>query len=90
MTKKRSTTPKALRELAPGVSLRQLAKRTGLRLEHLSRIVNGRRGLTLENAARIALALDCTIEQVHQALAPDTVPDEQTLIATPMASTAVH
>lgn len=57
-------TPKALRTLAPGVSLKQLSRRTGLALTHLSRVVNGKRGLTVSVAVRIALAIGTTTDRV--------------------------
>jgi plasmid maintenance system antidote protein VapI len=64
-----SRTPKKLRQLAPGVSLGELARRTGIRHEHLSRVVNGKRGLTLVTAQRIAKALDLSTDDVANALA---------------------
>jgi transcriptional regulator with XRE-family HTH domain len=60
----KSKTPIALRTLKPGLSLRQLSKRTGLAMPHLSRVVNGRRGLTVRVARLIALATGRTLEEV--------------------------
>lgn len=63
-------TPQALRTLRPGLSLRKLAKRSGIRLSHLSRVINGRRGLSLKVATLIALHTGTTIERVASVLAP--------------------
>jgi transcriptional regulator with XRE-family HTH domain len=65
----RSHTPRKLRTLAPGVSLGELSRRTGIRLEHLSRIVRNKRGLTVDAASRIARALNTTIDDVVSKLA---------------------
>lgn len=62
-------TPKALRELRPGMSLKALHRRTKIPLSHLSRVVNGRRGLTVAIARRIAKATGTTIDRVVAVLA---------------------
>lgn len=61
-------TPDALRRLRPGLSLRKLAKRSGIRLSHLSRVINGRRGLSLRVATLIALHTGTSIERVAAVL----------------------
>jgi hypothetical protein len=66
------TTPKRLRQLAPGVSLRELSRRTDIRLEHLSRIFGRKRGLTLDKARKIANALNLPVDMVADTLAPKT------------------
>lgn len=65
-------TPDALRRLRPGLSLRKLAKRSGIRLSHLSRVINGRRGLSLRVATLIALHTGTTIERVASVLHADS------------------
>lgn len=60
-------TPRRLALLAPGVSVGELSRKTGILLEHVSRIVNGRRRLTLDTASKIAAALNLTIEDVVRA-----------------------
>lgn len=63
-------TPSALRALRPGVSLSTLARRTLIAKPHLSRILSGKRKLTVANAWRIAAALGVSIERVLHAISP--------------------
>ena len=62
-------TKERLAALSPGVSLRQLAKRSGIALPHLSRVFSGKRGLTVPIAKRIAEATGATIDRVVNVLA---------------------
>ena len=62
-------TPKRLKALAPGMSLRRLSILSGIALPHLSRVVNRKRGLTVTVARRIAKATGTTIDQVVNCLA---------------------
>jgi transcriptional regulator with XRE-family HTH domain len=64
---KNGKTPRRLKALAPGVTLGELSRRSGVRLEHLSRIVNGHRRLTIDTATKIATALDLPMEAVARA-----------------------
>lgn len=68
MSRHTNKTPRRLTRLAPGLTLCELSRRTGIRVEHLSRIFNGHRGLTLDNAAKVAGAIGVTIEAVHAVL----------------------
>ncbi len=68
--KRKSVTPKKLQTLAPGLSLRQLSRLTGIAMPHLSRVVNGKRGLTVRIAARIAKHTGATLDRVVEVLAP--------------------
>lgn len=63
-------TPKTLRTLKPGMSLKALSRKSGIKLPHLSRVVNGRRGLTVAIARRIAKATGTTIDRVVRVLQP--------------------
>lgn len=63
------TTPVNMRALKPGMSLKALSKATGIALPHLSRIVNGRRGLTIRTAKLIAKHAKVTVEHVVKVLA---------------------
>jgi plasmid maintenance system antidote protein VapI len=69
-TKKRTlTASERVAKLEPGLSLRQLARRTGIALPHLSRVINGKRGLTLSVVTRIAKHTGVSIERVCDVLA---------------------
>jgi transcriptional regulator with XRE-family HTH domain len=67
MRHRNNKTPRRLTNLAPGMTLCELSARTGILVEHVSRIVNGRRRLTLDTASKIARALDIPIETVIRA-----------------------
>lgn len=64
------STPKLLQSLAPGVSLKKLHRLSGIPLEHLSRIFNRKRGLTVDKAVKIAQTLNVPVERVISVLVP--------------------
>lgn len=63
--------PKRLRRrrVAAGLSQTALAKKANITKSHISSVENGRAGFSPEFLARVAMALDCTIE--------DLMPDEE-------------
>jgi transcriptional regulator with XRE-family HTH domain len=63
------TTPAKLQELAPGITLGELSRKSGIAAPHLSRILSGKRGLSLHAAVRIADALEKTLTEIVEALA---------------------
>ena len=65
MVAKKKDIEQTLRQalLDSGLSIYRLSKETGVSQPQLCRFVNGRRGITLETAARLAAALDLELCQ---------------------------
>lgn len=63
--------------LAPHSSLGEIARACHLSVAHLSRISSGKRQLSLQAAARVAVYLGVTIDELYKALVLDDVPDRQ-------------
>lgn len=61
-------TNRRLKRLKPGATLGDVARGTGLNVEHVSRIFNGKRMPRLKTAARIAAHLEITIDQLYRSL----------------------
>lgn len=62
--------PRLLVRLAPGMGVRQLARRTRLDPGFLSRIFNRHHTPTLATAHRIAKAVGCSLDRLHAVLRP--------------------
>lgn len=65
-----SRTPAKLRALAPGWTQGELSRKAGIATPHLSRILSGKRGLSLRCARAIARALEVDLAVVVDALGP--------------------
>jgi transcriptional regulator with XRE-family HTH domain len=65
---KNGTTPDAIKRLVPGMSLRRLARGSGLSVTLLSKVVNGRRRLTMDTAKALAAFLRLPLQTVVEAL----------------------
>ena len=62
--------PRLLARLAPGVGVRQLARRTKLDAGFVSRIFNRHHTPSLATAQRIAKGVGCTLDRLHAVLRP--------------------
>jgi hypothetical protein len=74
---RQSRTPAKLRALAPGWTQGELSRKAGIATPHLSRILSGKRGLSLRCARAIAQALDLDLAVVVEALAPEKDQDDE-------------
>jgi transcriptional regulator with XRE-family HTH domain len=57
-------TPEALRRLAPGTSLNDIERGTGISVSHLSRVFNGRRNLSSDNLQAVAGYLGVAVDKL--------------------------
>jgi hypothetical protein len=69
--------PSRLALLANGSSLGEIARACRISVAHLSRVSTGKRQFSLQTAARVAVYLGVTIDQLYTVLSGADVPDRQ-------------
>jgi transcriptional regulator with XRE-family HTH domain len=59
---------KAVAKLVKDANRSEVARKTGIHLSHISRVLSGKRRASSQNLADIAIVLGCTMDELHMCL----------------------